>query len=98
MSVDWNEVQKALYPIKDYADLAQRLRRSFAYAFVRETFDSTMPELASYTQRVLGGDSRGRYTEYAAALVNVFSALHQAGIPRVQELIVRIVPILVQEA
>lgn len=90
MSIDWSEVRKALYPIRDYEDLSQRLRRSFAYAFVRETFDYTMPELASYTQRVLGEDSRGRYTEYAAALINVFSALHQAGIPRLQELIVRV--------
>ena len=80
MSVDWNEVKKALYPIKAYEDLSQRLHGPFAYAFVRETFDATMPELAGYTQRVLGEDLRGRYTEYATMLINVFSALHQAGV------------------
>jgi len=57
-----------MYPIKDYEDLCRRWRESFTYAFVREAFNFTMPELAHYTQLVLGGDPRGRYTEYALML------------------------------
>ena len=39
MAIDWNEVQKALVPMKDYDDLARRLRESFGYAFVRAAFN-----------------------------------------------------------
>lgn len=90
MSVDWNEVERALSPIKDYEDLGRRLRGSFAVPFVRETFNFSMPELASYTQLLLGGDSRGRYTEYTAKLAGILSELHRAGVLNLLDLIARV--------
>jgi hypothetical protein len=87
MSINWNEVQQALYPIKDYEDLCRRFRESFAYPFVHQTFNFTIPELIDYTERLLGGDSRHRYTEYQARLVDVFSSLHQSGAKDVLELV-----------
>jgi len=89
MSIDWNEVDKALYPVKDYEDLCRRLRGSFAYPFVREKFNLSMPELVSYTQLLLGGDSRGRYAEYTTRLVGILAALHQAGVLNMLDLMAR---------
>ena len=63
MLVNWDEVKRALSPIKDYEDLCQRFRKSFAYPFVRQTFNLTMPELVNYTRLGVGGDLRGRYNE-----------------------------------
>ena len=80
MPVNWDEVQAALAPIKDYEDLCQRFRESFAYPIIKETFNVTMDELAGYTQQLLGGDARGRYTEYASSLGNIFNRLQQAGV------------------
>ena len=90
MSVDWNEVKRALSPIKDYEDLRQRLHGSFSYPFVRATFNFTMPELANYAQLGLGGDSRGRYIEYTSRLVGVFTRLHEAGVSNLLDLIARV--------
>lgn len=89
MSIDWNEVQKALYWIKDYEDLSRRFRVAFGFPFVHQAFNFSMPELIEYTQRLLGGDSRGRYTEYQAQLVGVFTGLHQIGVKDVLELVSR---------
>jgi len=89
MTVDWNAVEKALYPIKDYEDLSRRLQTAFAYSFVRETFNFTLPRLVDYTQRLLGGDSRGRYTEYTAMLTGILLALQQAGATNVEDLVAR---------
>ncbi len=80
MSVDWNEVNKALFPIKNYEDISQRLQGSLAFSFVREAFNFSMPELAAYTQRLLGGDSRGRYTDYETWLTDTLTELQQAGV------------------
>jgi hypothetical protein len=80
MAVNWDEVQKALVPIKDYEDLSQRLKVSFGYPFVINVFNYSLPELADYTRRILGGDSRGRYTEYSSKLIGVFSELQHAGV------------------
>ena len=55
MFVDWDEVQKALSPIKDYKDLCQRINKSFSYPFVRLSFNFTLPELISYNEVLLGG-------------------------------------------
>jgi hypothetical protein len=42
-----------------------------------------MPELAEYSQKLLGGDVRGRYLDYLSKLTSVFSELHQAGVENV---------------
>lgn len=89
MSVNWSEVKKALYPIKDYAELIQRLQKSFSYPFVGETFNFSMPDLANYTQRLLEGDGRGRYNEYANRLTAILTELHQTGVCDLQDLIAR---------
>ncbi len=80
MPVDWIEVKKKLSPIKDYEDLCHRLSVSFSYLFVRQTFNFTLPDLYSYTQKLLGGDARGRYTDYEALLVRVLYELQQVGL------------------
>ena len=90
MSVDWDEVNRALYPIKDYEDCCQRWRESFDYPFVRETFDFTVPAIIRYTRLVLGGDPRGRYTGYVSMLERTFTKLHEAGVQTVTELMARI--------
>jgi hypothetical protein len=86
MSVNWDEVQRVLIPIKDYEDLCRRLRESFAHSFVRDTFNFTLPELVFYTQRLLGGDSRGRYTKYSSQLIRILTELNQAGVQNVIDL------------
>ncbi len=86
MAVNWDEVQKVLPPIKDYEDLCGRLNASFGYPFVVNSFNFTMPELADYSQKLLGGDSRGRYTDYLSELFSIFSKLHQAGVEDVLDL------------
>ncbi len=90
MPIDWNEVQRAMYPIKNYEDLQQRLQKSFAYPFIRETFNFTMLELIDYTQRELGADSRGRYTEYVTKLIEILMRLNRAGVLNLQDLIERV--------
>jgi hypothetical protein len=80
MSVNWDEVQKALYPIKSFEDLAHRLQVSCSYSFVRDHYKFSMPELASYSQKLLGGDSRQRYAEYLARLTKTITQLDQAGV------------------
>jgi hypothetical protein len=90
MSVNWDEVQRVLIPIKDYEDLCRRLRESFAHSFVRDTFNFTIPELVNYTRKLLGGDTRGRFTEYASQLIRIFTELHQAAVQNVLNLKERI--------
>jgi len=87
MSVDWDEFQKELVPIKGYQDLIKRMRVSFGYAFVLERFNLSMPELISYTHRLLGGDARGRYAGYEAQVVRILSLLQQASVHTVLDLI-----------
>jgi hypothetical protein len=89
MSIDWNEVDRALSPVKDYDDLCRRLQRSFAYPFVSKAYDFSLPQLANYTERLLGGDARGRYTAYTARLVGILNALHRAGVLTVLDLVAR---------
>ena len=89
MSINWNEVQQVLYPIKDCGDLCRRFQTSFAFPFVRQKFDFSMPDLISYTQRLLGGDGRGRYAEYSTRLVDILTELRQADVTSVLELVSR---------
>src|SRR4030042_306787 len=86
MVINWDELKKVLSPIKDYDDLCRRLGDSFSYPLVCQTFNFTLPELVSYTQRLLGGDSRGRYTEYAAKLIRILAELQHAGVQDVVDL------------
>jgi hypothetical protein len=90
MAIDWFEVNRALSPIKGYEDLTRRLRESFAYSFVHEAYNFTMPKLIDYTQRLLGGDARGRYVEYTALLTNTLTELDQAGVVNIQDLVAKI--------
>ncbi|OGN93275.1 MAG: hypothetical protein A2Z71_11600 [Chloroflexi bacterium RBG_13_50_21] len=86
MNINWDEVQKIILPIKDYEDLCRRLQESFAFPFVHQTFNFSMPQLIDYTQKLLGGDARGRYTEYASGLIKLITDLYQAGVQNVVEL------------
>ncbi|HSB66798.1 MAG TPA: hypothetical protein VLD65_09475, partial [Anaerolineales bacterium] len=64
--VNWDEVQKVIIPIKNYEDMCQRLRISFDFVFVQQAYNFSLPELESYTQRLLNGDPRRRYETYAS--------------------------------
>ncbi len=86
MGVNWDEVQKALVPLKDYEDCCRRFKQSFGYPFVVNTFNFTMPELVDYTQKLLGGDARGRYTEYLSKLTGIFSELDRTGVENLLDL------------
>ena len=59
MLINWDEVNHALIPLKDYEDLSRRFQVSLAYPFVREVFNFTLPVLIDYTHILLGGDARG---------------------------------------
>jgi hypothetical protein len=89
MAVNWDAVQKELLPLKDYEDLCRRLNVSYGYPFVTNTFNFSMPQLVDYTQKLLGGDSRNRYTEYLSKLTSIITELHQAGMKNILDLKVR---------
>jgi Domain of unknown function (DUF4332) len=89
MAVNWNEVQRALSPLKDYEDCCRRFEEAFAYSFVCEVFNYPTPEIVDYTQKLLLGDSRGRYVEYSTRLVTVMHAIDQAGVRDVHDLAMR---------
>jgi hypothetical protein len=86
MGIEWNEVQKALTPIKDYEDLCHRFQVSFGYSFVYVKFNYTIPQLKDYTQKLLLGDSRNRYVEYHNRLNGIMKHLDQAGVQFVIDL------------
>ncbi len=88
--VIWQEINQALLPLKGYADAILRFRESFAYAFVREHFDFTLPQVADYTRLGIGGDPNKRYEHYTAAILQVLDELHQAGVLRIRDLIARV--------
>lgn len=90
MSVDWNELQAELYPIKDYDDLRRRWQDAFAYSFVRNVYNFTIPAIATYTHCLLGGDTRSRYTEYVQRLAKTFHQLEQAGVQNILDLITQV--------
>ena len=88
--IDWNEVNQALYPLKTYEECSQRLCASLSFAFVREAYNFDMPALAAYTQQLLGGDARGRYTGYAAWLERIIQDLAKAGVTGVVDLLAKV--------
>jgi len=90
MTVNWAEVQKTLLPIKDYEDCCRRLSASLAYPFVTHLYNLTMPALSDYTQKLLGGDTRHRYTEYLSKLTATLSQLPDTGVEHVLGLMERI--------
>jgi hypothetical protein len=47
MTVNWDEVQKALVPLKDYEDCCRRFRLSFGFPFVMRSFNFSLPELGN---------------------------------------------------
>ena len=75
MSINWDEFQKALAPVKNYEDAHKRLNASFSFSFVRDKYNFKLPELMEYTRRLLGGDSRQRYTDYIAQLTAIMAKL-----------------------
>ncbi len=77
--IQWDEVQKAIFPTKRYEDACHRLEVSLGYPFVREAYNFSLPELEDYTQRLLGGDGRGRYAVYNSQLIAIIKKLYQAG-------------------
>jgi hypothetical protein len=88
--IDWNEVNQALYPLKNYEECTQRLCASVSFAFVREAYNFNLPTLAAYTQQLLGGDARGRYTGYAAWLERIIKDLVKAGVTGVTDLLAKV--------
>jgi hypothetical protein len=80
MVVNWDDVTKAIFPTKNYEELTDRLVKSLSFAFIRETYNFTLPELSAYTQQLLGGDTRSRYDKYADWLVHTLERLAQAGV------------------
>jgi hypothetical protein len=90
MSVDWRELSKILTPVKSYEVLIQGLTASFAYDFVRQAFNYSMPDLGEYTRRGLGSDPREAYRDSAARLIAGFEALDSAGIKGVLDLLARL--------
>lgn len=90
MFCDWDVVQNAMVPIKDYEDLIGRFQVAFQYSFVRASYNLTMPQHSDYARRLLESDTRGRYAEYAALLVKIFNRLDQAGIGDTLDLMARV--------
>ena len=90
MTVDWDEVQRTVFPLKGYEDGCQRWRESFAYSFVCEAYNFSMIELVDYTQRLLGGDSRRRYTQYCSMLISITVELQRAGVQNVLDLLTQV--------
>lgn len=90
MVVNWHEMQKEMFPIKNYDDLRRRWQDAFAYPFVCNTYNFTIPEMAEYTQHLLGEDTRNRYAAYAQMLIETFNQLNQRGVKDIQDLTSRI--------
>jgi hypothetical protein len=87
MSINWFEMQKVLYPIKNYETLRQDLRRSFAFSVIRQAYNFPLPDLINYTTLLLGGDERGRYDEWLSILIDTLSELNQAGLKDIESLL-----------
>ena len=87
MAINWKQVEEGLSPIKNYEELCRRLKGSFSYPFIQDTYDFSTQELIVYTQRLLGGDSRGRYKEYETNLTHTMKRLDKAGCESVYKLI-----------
>jgi hypothetical protein len=87
VTINWDEVQKAIYPTKNYEEICQRLNSSFSYRFVCDAYNFHMPKLEDYTEQLLGGDARGRYSVYKSTLKNIIAKLPREGVGNVLGLI-----------
>ena len=87
MALDWVELRKVMYPTRTYEDLRKKWRDSIAYACVRKAYNLSMPEMADYTRRLLGEDTKNRYAEWLAILTVTFEHLEEAGVQDVLDLI-----------
>lgn len=85
--MDWIHIQRILSPLKDYEDLCGRFQKAFSYPFVCEHFNLSLPGLTDYTKRLLGEDSRQRYTGYLELLIGSEEDLQQAGVANILELV-----------
>jgi len=90
MSVDWDEVTKAIFPTRTYEELTQRLVKSLSFGFVREAYNFSLPVLATYTRQMLGSDPKGRYEKYADWLVHTLERLAQAGMVDLLDLVTKL--------
>ncbi len=90
MSVSWNDVDRAFFPIRGYEGFQKRWQASLMYAFVKENYNYSMPKLAEYTRLCLRGDSRERYNDYADKLIQRIAELRQCGVENVLDLWARI--------
>jgi hypothetical protein len=86
MSIDWNEVQQALSPLKNYEDCCQRFEQAFKFSFINKAYNQTVAQLSDYMQKLLLEDSRNRYVDYHGKVEGVLQAVKVAGIKDVQEL------------
>jgi len=90
MTIDWDVLNKAMFPIQNYQDLSQRWKESFAYSFAREHFNFSMTAMAHYTLKLLGGDTKQRYTEWMDGLISTFRRLDEVGVRDVLDLLERV--------
>lgn len=90
MAIDWNEIQKALFPVKDYEDLSRRWKEAFAYPCVVEAYNISMPAMADYTRHLLGEDTRKRYEDYCGLLVEIFDKFNNAEVRDILDLTSRV--------
>jgi len=81
------DLRAALYPMQSYDDLSRRGREAFAYRFINECFNYTMPEMVNYVGRVLGEDLHGRYDAWCKDLVRTFHRMEEAGVSDVRDLV-----------
>jgi hypothetical protein len=86
MTLNWEHIQKTLSPLKDYEDCCRRYQDSFGYPFVVSAFNFSIPALMEYSQKLLGGDARGRYNEYLDKLALYFVELQHAGVADILDL------------
>lgn len=85
--INWAEIYQVLSPIHNWRDLSKKWQDSFSYTFARQCFNYSIPELSAYTNRLLGGDTRGRYATYLAALTGTFNQLQTAEVTDVLDLV-----------
>ncbi len=85
--IEWAEVQKAIFPIKNYDDACQRLKVSMGYRFVQDAYNFPLSVLENYTHQLLGGDPRGRYATYNLILKADLEKLRSSGVKDVRYLI-----------
>jgi len=87
MTIDWIQIQKVMFPVKDFETLIHRLKEPLDFPCIRETYNFPLDQMAGYTQKLLGGDGRNRYENYTRSLVKTFSEFSTCGIQDVVELV-----------